>query len=115
MSRRGRIVLIVFGLVAVLGGLFAWEVEDEYGSGLDFSTRPRDGHTAVFETQAGGEPVFVGSRDEAFEYMERRRAAGESFVLPGAIIAVAAILVVVGAFAGRRTKRTDLFEEDSQR
>ena len=105
MSRRARIVLIVLGLVAVLGGVFAWTIEDEYGSGLDFSTRPRDGQTAVYEAQAGEEPVFVGSRDEAFEYMEQRRAAGESFVLPGAIIAAGAILVIVGAFAGRKTKR----------
>jgi hypothetical protein len=107
MSRRARIVLIVFGLVAVLGGLFAWTVEDEYGSGLDFSTRPRDGQTAVYEAQAGEEPVFVGSRDEAFEYMEQRRTAGESFVLPGAITAAGAILVVVGALAGRRTTGTE--------
>ncbi len=106
MSRRARIVLIVLGLVVVLGGLFAWTVEDEYGSGLDFSTMPRDGQTAVFEAQAGEEPVFVGSRDEAFEYMERRRAAGESFVVPGAIIAAGAILVIVGAFVGRRTLRS---------
>jgi hypothetical protein len=115
MSRRTRIVLIVLGLVAVVGGLVAWDVEDEYGSGLDFSTMPRGGQTAVFEAQAGEEPVFVGSRDEAFEYMERRRSAGESFVLPGAIIVVGAILVIVGAFAGRRAKRTDLLEEDPQR
>jgi hypothetical protein len=103
MSRRARIVLIVLGLVVVLGGLFAWTVENEYGSGLDFSLRPRDGQTAVYEAQAGSEPVFVGSRDEASEYMEQRRAPGESFVVPGAIIAAGAILVIVGAFAGRRT------------
>lgn len=106
MSRSVRIVLIVLGLVAVLGGLFAWTVEDAYGSGLDFSLRPRDGQTAVYEAQAGEEPVFVGSRDEAFEYMEQRRAAGESFVLPGAIIAAGVILVAVGAIAGRRTEPT---------
>ena len=46
--------------------------------------------------------MFVGSRDEAFDHMERRRAAGESFVLPGTIIAAGAILVIVGAFVGRR-------------
>jgi hypothetical protein len=103
MSRHARIELIVLGLVVVLGGLFAWTVENEYGSGLDFSLRPRDGQTAVYEAQAGSEPVFVGSRDEASEYMEQRRAAGESFVVPGAIIAAGAILVIVGAFAGRRT------------
>jgi hypothetical protein len=98
-------VLIVVGLLTVLGGAFAWTIEDEYGSGLDFSTRPMDGQTAVYETQAGEEPVFVGDRDEAFEYMEQRRAAGESFVVPGAIIAAGAIVVVVGAFAGRRSER----------
>jgi hypothetical protein len=106
MPRTVRIVLIVVGLVAVLGGVFAWTIEDESGSGLDFSTRPEDGQTAVYQAQAGEEPVFVGSRDEAFEYMEQRRAAGESFALPGAIIAAGAIVLVVGAFAGRRTQRT---------
>jgi hypothetical protein len=106
MSRFVRIVLIVLGLVAVLGGMAAWAIEDEYGSGLNYSLVPRDDRTYVYEEQAGEEPVFVGSRDEAFEYMEQRRAAGESFVLPGAIIAAGAILVIVGAFAGRRTKRT---------
>lgn len=104
MSRPGRIVLIALGLVTVLGGVLAWTVEDESGSGLDFSTKPRDEQTAVYEAQAGSEPVFVGTRDEAFEYMERRRAAGESFVVPGAVIAVGAILVIVGAFAGPRSR-----------
>ena len=102
MSRSARIVLLVLGLVIVLGGVFAWTVEDSYGSGLDFSTRPSDGRIAVYEARSG-EPVFVGSRDEAFEYMERERAAGESFVLPGAVIAVGAILLLVAALAGRRT------------
>jgi hypothetical protein len=107
MSRTGRIVLIALGLVIVFGGVFAWTVEDEYGSGLDFSTEPRDGQTAVYEAQAGSEPVFVGTRGGAFEYMERRRAAGESFVGPGAIIAVGAVLVVVGALAGLRKGTTE--------
>lgn len=106
MSRSARIVLVVLGLVVAVGGVFAWTVEDEYGSGLDFSTRPRDGQTAVFEAESGEEPVFVGPREEAFDYMERRRAEGESFVLPGAIIAVGAVLVIVGAFARRRTERS---------
>jgi hypothetical protein len=106
MSRTVRIVLIVAGLVAVLGGVFAWTIEDEYGSGLDFSTRPRNGQTAVYETQTGEEPVFVGPRDEAFEYMEQRRSAGESFVLPGVIVAAGAIVVIAGASAGHRTQRT---------
>ena len=99
-SRTVRIVLVVLGLVVVLGGVFAWTIEDEFGSGLDFSTRPRDGQIAVYETQAGEEPVFVGSREEAFEYMEQRRTAGESYVLPGAIIAVGAIIFLIGALAG---------------
>ena len=100
-----RIVLIGVGLLSVLGGVFAWTIEEEYGSGLDFSTRPTGGQIAVYEAQAGEEPVFVGARDEAFEYMEQRRAAGESFLLPGAIIAAGATVVVVGALAGRRSKR----------
>ena len=107
MSRIGRIVLIALGLAAVLGGVFAWTVEDESGSGLDFSTEPSDGQIAVYEAETGSEPVFVGTRDEAFEYMERRRAAAESFVVPGAIIAVGAILVVVGALAGLRRRATE--------
>jgi hypothetical protein len=106
MSRSARIGIIVLGLVAVLGGLFAWSIEDSYGSGLNYSLEPRDGRTHVYEEQAGEEPVFIGSRDEAFEYMEQKRAAGESFVLPGAILATGATLVIVGAFAVRGPKRT---------
>jgi hypothetical protein len=106
MSRLVRSVLIASGVVVILGGIFAWSVEAEYGSGLDFSTEPRNGQTAVFEAQSGEEPAFVGSRDDAFEYMEQRRAAGESFVVPGAIIAVGVILLAVGVFAGRRTERS---------
>jgi len=107
MSRTLRIVLILLGLVTVLGGLFAWSVEDSYGSGLDYSLKPRDGRIQVFETSSGSEPVFVGSREEANAYMEQQRAARESFVIPGAIIAAGAILVVVGALARRRTERPE--------
>ena len=107
MSRPVRIGLIVLGLVAILGGVFAWTIEDQYGSGLDFTLKPRDGQTYVYEAQTGSEPVFVGSRDEADEYMEQRRAAGESFVVPGAVIAAGAIVVIVGALVGRMTKRTE--------
>ena len=107
MSRPVRIGLIVLGLVTALAGLFAWTIEDEYGSGLDFTLKPRDGRTYVYEAQTGSEPVFVGSRDEVNVYMEQRRAAGESFVVPGAIIAVGAILVIVGVLARRMTKRTE--------
>lgn len=103
ISRSVRVVFILLGLFTVLGGLFAWSIEDQYGSGLDYSLMPRDGRIQVFETSAGAEPVFVGSREEASEYMERQRAARESFVIPGAIIAAGVILVIVGAFAGRRT------------
>ena len=105
MSRTVRVVLILLGLVIVYGGLAAWSIEDQYGSGLDYSLMPRDGGIHVFETSAGAEPVFVGSRAEAFEYMERQRAARESFVIPGGFIAAGAVLVIVGAFAGRRTER----------
>ena len=102
MSRTVRVVLIGLGLVTVLGGLFAWSIEDEYGSGLDYSLTPRDGRMQVFETSSGEEPVFVGSNEEALEYMERQRAARESFVIPGAIVAAGVVLVIVGAIAGRR-------------
>lgn len=105
MSRTVRIVLIVLGIVTVLGGLVAWSIENSYGSGLDYSTKPSDGRIQVFEASSGADPVFVGSREEASEYMEQQRAGRESFVIPGAIIVAGAILVIVGAFAGRRAER----------
>jgi hypothetical protein len=104
MSRTARIVLISVGLLVVLSGLFAWSVEDSYGAGLDYSLMPKDGRIQVFETSSGSEPVFVGTREEANAYMEEQRAARESFVIPGAIIAAGAILVVVGALARRGTE-----------
>jgi len=107
MSRAVRIGLIVLGVVTVIGGIFAWTTEEEYGSGLDYSTKPSDGDVAVFESSAGAEPVFVGPRDEAFDYMDRQRNARESFVIPGSIIASGAILIIVGTVAGRRTERPD--------
>jgi hypothetical protein len=107
MSRAVRIGLVVLGVVVVLGGIFAWSIEEGYGSGLDYSTKPSDEGVAVFEASAGKEPVFVGSRDEAFDYMEQERSARVSFVIPGAIIAAGAILVLVGAVAGRRTDRPE--------
>lgn len=63
MSRTVRIVLIVLGLASVLGGLFAWSNEDEYGSGLDYSTKPSDGRIEVFGAiiAAGAILVIVGA------------------------------------------------------
>ena len=107
MSRTVRTVLILLGLVTVLGGLFAWSVEDSYGSGLDYSLEPEGGRIQVFEASAGSEPVFVGSRAEANAYMDQQRAARESFVIPGAIIAAGATLVIVGALAGRRREHPE--------
>jgi hypothetical protein len=114
MSRAVRIGLIVLGVLAVLGGIFAWSIEEAYGSGLDYSMRPSDGEVAVFEASAGADPVFVGSRDEAFDYMEQQRNARESFVIPGATIATGAILIIVGAVAGRRTERPGTAPKSSE-
>jgi hypothetical protein len=114
MSRAVRIGLIVVGAVAVLGGIFAWSIEEESGSGLDYSLQPSDGKVAVFESSSGGEPVFVGTRDEALDYMERQRNARESFVIPGAIIAAGAILILVGAVIGRRREHAEAGSTSSE-
>lgn len=107
MSRTARIGLIALGIVVVFVGIVAWSIEDTYGHGLDFSTRPADGQVAVYEASAGEEPVFSGSPEEAFEYMDERRATGKSFVVPALIIAAGAILVIVGAIAGRWAERAE--------
>lgn len=103
-----RWVFLGAGVLVVVVGLFAWSLEDTYGSGLNFTIQPGPGNlVSVFEEDEGvGRPadfegtpgrraVFEGTTAEARDYTERRRAAGKSFVLPGAIIAVGSALIVL--------------------
>jgi hypothetical protein len=96
-SWKIRILLLLVGLAVGLVGLFAWSFEQEYGSGANFGLESRDGTVVVYDVdeQAGTEsPVFQGSAQQAQAYMERRRAEGESFVIPGLIVALGAVLVL---------------------
>jgi len=57
--------------------------------------RAQDGTETVYEVaDASQTKVFVGSHRAAVAYTEGRRAEGESFVVPGLIIAAGALLVV---------------------
>jgi hypothetical protein len=96
---------VLVGLAVGLVGLFAWSFEQEYGSGTNFAIENRDGTLVVYDVdeQAGTEsPVFEGPAQEAHAYIERRRAEGESFVIPGLIVALGAVLVVAGLLPFRR-------------
>jgi hypothetical protein len=56
----------------------------------------KGGTETVYEVaDSSRKKVFVGSHRAAVAYTERRRAEGESFLVPGLIIAAGALLVVV--------------------
>ncbi len=99
---------MLVGLVVALVGWFAWSIEQEYGSGTNFYLEMKPGHMVVVydvDEQAGTRsPVFEGSSQDAEAYMERRRAEGESFVIPGLIIAFGVVLVVVGLLPLQRMR-----------
>jgi hypothetical protein len=107
MRTSFRVVLIAVGVVLIVIGLFVWSIEDEYGSGLNFATEVGDdGTVTVYEVdEAGGREVLVfeGTPSETFEYMERRRSAGESFVTPIALIAIGAALVLLALVPSMRS------------
>lgn len=95
--------------MVVLAGLFAWSIEDEYGSGLNYMVEQGPETWTVYEVSegesAGRRVVFEGPPEEAQAYMERERAARESFVVPGLIIAAGALLLVIGLLPIRRRRQ----------
>lgn len=94
-----RMLLVLVGLVVMFAGLVAWGVEDEYGSDTNFKIEIRpEGRAFVYdvdEQAQSGSPVFEGTAQEAAAYVDRRRAEGESFVVPALIVGAGATLVVV--------------------
>ena len=97
--------------------MVAWSWEDEYGSGLNFVVeRAQDGTETVYEVADSSQTkVFVGSHRAAVAYTEGRRAEGESFVVPGLIIAAGALLVVFALIPkrGHAHRRGSTLSEDS--
>jgi hypothetical protein len=102
MSIFGRVALAVVGVIVVFVGFVAWSLEDEYGSGLNFSLSSRAGGPWIVsevDGQNGTSVVrFEGSQEDATAYMEERRSAGENFLIPGLVIVGGAILIVVAIF-----------------
>jgi hypothetical protein len=91
MRRSQRVSLLLLGLIVLFMGAVAWSAENTYGHGLDFTLKGR----FVYETGVD-HPVFEGSRQEADDYMERRRASGErDFLMPGSIIVLGLVLLIV--------------------
>ncbi len=107
-SRKARILLVLVGLAVVMVGWFSWSLEQEYGSGTNFGLEIKPDDTVVVydvDEQAGTRsPVFEGSSQDAEAYMERRRAEGESFVIPGLVVALGVVLVVVGLLPFQRMR-----------
>lgn len=110
MTVVGRVALVVVGLIIAFAGTVAWSLENEYGSGLNFSLSSTAGGNWVvsqIDEQGGtSSVVFEGSQEEATAYTEEQRAAGESFLVPGLVIAAGVLVVAVAVFwpllAGRR-------------
>ena len=110
LSIRYRLVIAVLGLLVAFVGLVAWSIEGEYGSETNFLVETHGDATAIVydvdEEEGKRKEVFEGSPQEAAEYMERRRSEGQNFLLPGAIIAAGAMLVVLSlAPLGRPRKQ----------
>jgi hypothetical protein len=109
-----RLLLACIGLVTAFVGYVAWGIEDEYGSGTNFSLEVDgegpDAHTIVYdviEQPPGGRvKVFEGTQEDAFAYMDRRRSAGESFVVPGLIIGLGAVLLLAALLPRPRLRRS---------
>lgn len=104
-------LLAVIGVLLFLGGLVAVGIEEEYGSGLDFSLDSRpDGVVVVYESteqEPAPREVFRGSEDEAMEFVEQRRESRENTVLPALVAAVGAVVLVVGLIGWRRDATAD--------
>jgi hypothetical protein len=101
-----RILLVTVGLVIAFVGYVAWAIEAEYGSGTNFRVESQpDGTQIVYDVDEQAQtstPVLEGSKQEASAYMERRRAEGESFIVPGLVIALGGVLALVGFLPFRK-------------
>jgi hypothetical protein len=87
------------------------------GSGTDFFVKTEGDDSVVVydvneEREQARTKVFQGTMQEAAAYIERRRAEGESFLIPGLVIVAgvgsllsSALLVVMGGSASRRAER----------
>jgi hypothetical protein len=113
-SPLGRAGIVLGGLVTLSVGLGAWAMEDRDGSGLDFSFERASRRVwSVYEEDEQGDvvrrghPVFEGSPREAAEYVDRRQAAGENYLMSGVIIGGGAVLILLGSFPLLSTERTD--------
>jgi hypothetical protein len=106
--------LACIGLVTAFAGFVAWGIEDEYGSGTNFLVEVEgegpQAHTIVYDLveQPPGRTikVFEGTQEDAFTSMERRRSAGESFVVPALIIGFGAALLLAALLPYPRLKRS---------
>ncbi len=113
MSIVKRVALAVLGLVVALAGMLSWSLENEYGSGLNFSLSGHPGGKWVvseIDEQKGTSVVaFEGSQEEAAAYTAERRSAGKSFLLPGLIIAAGVLMfaAAIGWPLLRRFHRRD--------
>ena len=108
LSMASKVMLVILGLLVIFGGWVAWTIEDEYGSGTNFKVQTsQDGAVIVYDVDEQGTDamVFEGSEQEAQAYMEQRRAEGKSFVVPGVVIAVGALLLVGALVAPRRSRK----------
>lgn len=107
-SWKARILLVLVGLAVVIAGWLSWSFEQEYGSGTNFGLKIKPDKTVVVydvDEQPGTKsPVFEGSSQDAEAYMEQRRAEGESFVIPGLVVALGVVLFVVGLLPFRRMR-----------
>ncbi len=106
--RSTRITMAILGVLTILAGSAAWSFETEYGGdGPGEIEHLADGTERVYDIndqQVDDEGhqlrtlVFEGTPQEVEAYVEERRSEGRSYLIPGLMIAVGAVLLVGAVF-----------------
>lgn len=103
MSLKRRAGLAVVGLLVLLVGWAARDIEAEYGSGLNFSIFNAAGGdfvvSEVDEQRGTSTVVFSGSQEEAAAYTDKRRSDGVNQLLPSLVIGTG-VLILAFAIVG---------------
>lgn len=123
LSAAGRIGLAALGILAILAGLFWWQIESQTSSLRLEEVRYQNGVVEVWEAHAdvpdrargdaaalralGATLQFTGTDTEAAAYIEQRQAAERSYLLAGAIIGLGVVVAAIAFIPARRRREEE--------